>query len=300
MRIVLGTDGSASSIEARDLVASLRWPAGTSITLVTAYDLPTPGLGPAMAGGDWMFVDPEHLRTELEAQLAQLAGPLEARGWQVDRRVVIGRAATVILDTAKEQGADLVVLGSRGHGPIAAMLLGSVSAEVAERAECSVLIARGARVGRLLVATDGSACAGVIADELAAWGAFRDLPATALSVVPVDSPAFALMVDLYTMGSETLEAEREALAEAHRGHAEALAGRLSASGIPATAEVRHGDAAHEIIGAAEAHGADLVVTGSRCLHGLDRWLLGSVARNVLLHTKASVLIVRRPTPPSAH
>lgn len=38
--------------------------------------------------------------------------------------------------------------------------------------------------------------------------------------------------------------------------------------------------------------ADLVIVGSRCLHGLDRWLLGSVARNVLLHTHASVLIVR--------
>ena len=52
-----------------------------------------------------------------------------------------------------------------------------------------------------------------------------------------------------------------------------------------------------IIAAAEANKADLVVTGSRCLHGLDRWLLGSVARNVLLHATASVLILRRRQTP---
>jgi nucleotide-binding universal stress UspA family protein len=298
MRIVLGTDGSASSAEACHLVASLRWPAGTTITLVTAYELPMPGIGPALAGGDWLLIDPERLRTELEAQLAELAAPLESRGLAVERQVVTGRAATVIVDTARELGADLVVLGSRGHGPIATMLLGSVSAEVAERAECSVLIARSGEIGRLLVATDGSECAGIVADELGAWGTFRDLPATCLSVVPADSPAFALMVDLYTLGSEPLEAERKAQADAHERHAREMAVRLAASGIRATSEVRSGDAAHEIIQAAEAHRADLVVTGSRGLHGLDLWLLGSVARNVLLHTKASVLIVRRPHRPA--
>jgi nucleotide-binding universal stress UspA family protein len=176
------------------------------------------------------------------------------------------------------------------------MLLGSVSAEVAGAARCAVLVARGTHVSRLVVATDGSECAAIIPDALLACGAFSGLPAIALSVTPVDSPAFELMVRLYTLGSETLESQRDELSRAHRGHADALAARLSAGGIPAEAEVRSGDAADEIIRATEAHGADLVVTGSRCLRGLDRWLLGSVARNVLLHTKASVLIVRRRPP----
>ena len=56
--------------------------------------------------------------------------------------------------------------------------------------------------------------------------------------------------------------------------------------------VATGDAAHEILTAARERQADLIVTGSRCLHGVDRWLLGSVARNVVLHADASVLIVR--------
>jgi nucleotide-binding universal stress UspA family protein len=294
MRILLAVDGSGSSAQAGELVASLPWPHGTSITLLTAYDLPVAWFGgPGGAAGDWLTLAEDGLRRSAEGELDRLAAPLEGRGWAVDRRVVRGRAATVILAAAEELTADVVVVGSRGHGPIASMLLGSVSAEVADQARCTVLVARGFRVSRLLVTTDGSECAAIIPDVLGEWTVFKDVPAIALSVTPVDSPAFELMVSLYTLGSEPLEAQREELRDTHRRHAEAMAERLTANGIPAQPEVRSGDAAHEIIAAAGAHQADLVVTGSHCLHGLDRWLLGSVARNVLVHTSASVLIVRR-------
>ena len=55
-----------------------------------------------------------------------------------------------------------------------------------------------------------------------------------------------------------------------------------------------GDPAHEIIRAAEDLRCNLIVMGSRGLTGLDRIRLGSVARNVLQHASASVLIVREP------
>ena len=131
---------------------------------------------------------------------------------------------------------------------------------------------------------------------LATWGAFEGLSAMAVSVAPVDSAGFELMVRLYTMGSLSLEPDQEELRERHLRHASAMATQLSGVGIPAQAEMRTGDAAQEIIAAAAQHQADLIVTGSRCLHGLDRWLLGSVSRNVLLHSGVSVLIVRRSVP----
>jgi nucleotide-binding universal stress UspA family protein len=222
-----------------------------------------------------------------------MAAPLQDRGWAIERRVVKGRAANVVQAAADEVDADLIVLGSRGHGPIGSMLLGSVSAEVADQARRSVLVARGGAASRLLVATDGSECSGIIPGVLAEWDSFRDLPAVAVSVAPVDSPAFELMVSLYTLGDEPLQRQREELLERHREHAATMARGLAEIGIQAQAEVRRGDAAHEIIKAAADREADLIVTGSRCLHGLDRWLLGSVARNVVLHAHASVLIVRR-------
>lgn len=156
-----------------------------------------------------------------------------------------------------------------------------------------MLVARGASVSRLLVATDGSECSGIIPGVLADWESFVALPAVALSVAPLDSPAFKLIVSLYTMGDDPLQQQREELLERHREHAATMARGLAEIGIQAQAKVREGDAANEIIKTATDQETDLIVTGSRCLHGLDRWLLGSVARNVLLHAHSSVLIVRR-------
>ena len=122
------------------------------------------------------------------------------------------------------------------------MLLGSVSAEVADQARCAVLVARSPRVSRLLVATDGSECAAIIPDVLGDLAAFAGLPAVALSGIPVKSPTFELMVSLYTLGGEPLEAQREELRGRYQGHAATLAEQLAAQGIPAQAEVRSGDA----------------------------------------------------------
>jgi nucleotide-binding universal stress UspA family protein len=297
MHILLALDGSPSAVHARDLVASLPWPAGTSVTLLTAYQVPAAWFPEAGMAGGWITGAEDALRTEAVDALAAMAVPLEGHGWTIDRKVVLGRPATVIREVADAVDADVIVMGSRGHGRIESMLLGSVSAEVADLARQSVLVARGGRVARALVATDGSECAAAIPDRLAAWQVLRGVPAVVLSVAPVSSPAFELMVKLYTLGSETLEGQEEQLLARYRGHADELAARLSAIGIPTDVEVRAGDAAHEIVKAAAERHADLIVTGSRCLHGLDRLLLGSVARNVVQHAHASVLIVR---PQGAH
>lgn len=299
MRILLAIDGSPSSIQARDVVGSLSIPGGSSVTMLTAYDLPVAWFGEALAPEGARIAEAEEaMRREADATLVRLAEPYRGRDWTVDRRIIRGRAPGVIVDAAEDLAADLIVLGSRGHGPIASMLLGSVSAEVVDRTSRSVLVARGPSVSRLLVATDGSPCADLIPDVLSRLGAFQGLPTVAVSVAPVDSPAFALMVSLYTLGSLSLEPDRQELRERHQRHAAAMAARLSEKGIPAQGEVRTGDAAQEIIAAAGERHVDLVVTGSRCLHGLDRWLLGSVARNVLQHSGVSVLIVRPGVTPT--
>ena len=292
MHILLAVDGSASSLEARDLVAGIRWPEGTGITLLTAFEVPAAWYTETSMGGDWLAGAQDALRQQAREGLATIASPLEQRGWAIDQRVVEGRAATAILSTAEEVDADLIVLGSRGRGPIRSMLLGSVSAEVANESRRSVLVARGREVSRMLVATDGTPCSLVIPDVLTRWGAFQGLEAIVLSVTPVDSPTFELLVSLYTLGAEPLERQREELQTKYRDFAAQMTQRLLGLGMSAQAELRSGDAAHEIVTAAAERHADLIVTGSRCLHGVDRWLLGSVTRNVVVHAHGSVLVIR--------
>ncbi|HEU4673999.1 MAG TPA: universal stress protein [Candidatus Limnocylindrales bacterium] len=292
MRIVLAVDGSPSSIQARDLVGALPWPAETSITVVTAYEPPASWFTyPGAGAGSWLDEAEAALRGAADDALAAAAAPLEAGGRPVDRRVIRGRAADTILAVADEVDADLIVLGSRGRGPIASMLLGSVSAEVADRSRRPVLVSRGDRVARLVVATDGSPCSELIPGVIGGWQVFEGVPTLAVSVAPEGSPTFDLLLSAYTMGSLEPEREREQLRELHDEHATAMAARLREVAIPAEASVRSGHPAHEIITAAAETGADLIATGSRCLHGVDRWVLGSVARDVLVHAQCSVLIV---------
>jgi nucleotide-binding universal stress UspA family protein len=59
---------------------------------------------------------------------------------EIERRIVEGPAAAVLVEESR--GADLLVVGSRGHGGFAQLLLGSVSQQCAHHAECPVVIVR--------------------------------------------------------------------------------------------------------------------------------------------------------------
>ena len=293
MRILLALDGSDSSIQARDLVAGLPWPEGTAIHLVTAYQVPIEWTGGVGGSTAWVADAEDALRDDLAAELDRLAAPFAGRGWHIEPHVVKDRPASAIIATARSIEADLIVIGSHGRGPLTSVILGSVSAEVVDRAGCSVLVARGERVSRLLVATDGSDVARSIPGLLGAWGVFRGVAAEAVSVAPSPERSFELVADVYTLGRYDLAEERQQLLDRHRRFAEDVAQQLGERGIPATSTVLAGAAAHEIIGAARRDGVDLIVTGTRGLHGMERVILGSVARNVLLHAPCSVLVVRR-------
>ena len=296
MKVVLALDGSESSLVARDLAGGLHWPAGTIVHLLAAYQVPADWIGGVGSTVDWVGDAEDAMRDQLDEELRTLADPLVENGLDVERHVAHGRAATAINDLAAEIGADLVVTGSRGRGQLHSMLLGSVAAEVASDAPCPVLVARGPTVSRLLVATDGSRSANAISERLEALEAFRGSLADAVAVSIPDSPAFELMVGLYTLGDERLASKRRELRERYQADADAIAERLTAIGIPTTPHLRAGDPAREILAAAEEYGSDLIVTGSRGLGGLERMLLGSVARNVLIHARCSVLIVRTGVP----
>ncbi|MEO8470022.1 MAG: universal stress protein [Chloroflexota bacterium] len=292
MRLILAIDGSPSSTAARDLVRRLPWPAGTIIDLVAAYEMPSAWAYDGAMVDEWISGIEASMRSMALEELAAAAEPFVGSDWVVEQHAIQGRDVSVILVRAAATQPDLIVLGSRGRGPIRSMLLGSTSAEVARQAEQSVLVARSDSIGKVLVATDGSRSAEETANLLASWGLLDGLPAVALSVAPVSSPAYELAVSLYTLGNEPIEAQRREMIETHRAYAHDMARELSESGIPADTEVRTGDPAHEILEAARQFGADLIITGSRDLRGPDEFLFGSVARNVLLHAEASVLIVR--------
>jgi nucleotide-binding universal stress UspA family protein len=141
-RIVVGVDGSQSSL------AALRWAVcqakltGVPLEIVSAWEWPVSYAG-------WETPEPPDYDPAVEARRqldkAVSAALTPGETIEVRRSVIEGRPAPVL--EALSRTADLVVVGSHGHGEFAGMLLGSVSEHCVTHCHCPVAVIRGANGG---------------------------------------------------------------------------------------------------------------------------------------------------------
>jgi nucleotide-binding universal stress UspA family protein len=298
MRILLAIDGSASAERAVDLVAALPWHEGGRVRIVSV----APSLVEIL-GVPWSITaaTTAAFHTE-EAAIGIYRDAIddaerELRSVRADLVIepvlLRGRPGSLIVDEAREMGADLVVVGHRGHGRWESALLGSVSAEVVDHAPCPVLVARDDRIGPVVLAVDGSPQAHAAEAMMIETPLFAGLPITVVSVVEPDVPdAVAVAPLLYADAIGAYASDTKALAEETAAVCDAAVARLRQAGLPVDGVVRTGDPAHEIVAVAKERQAGVVVVGTRGQTGLRRLILGSVARNVLHHAPCSVLVVR--------
>ena len=294
MRVLLGVDGSQASDRAVSLVSNLAWPAGSTIDVITAH--PSPAAG-SRTPGALLPLDLARERENAVEVAAQGIADDAARRFTapdltVETRVVRDRASQAILDEAERFEVDLIVLGNRGHGAIASAVLGSTCLEVIDRSPRPLLIARRDRMVRILVGEDGSKCAAAAVDLLCRCPVFHGAGVRVLSVDDEEtrwSP--------WERGAARRESDMAAAVKAHAARealAEATASTFRGAGMKAEALVQDGSPAHQLVEAAADWDADLIVVGSRGLSGLERLLVGSVARAVLYHASCSVLVVPEP------
>ena len=133
-RIVVGVDGSESSIDALRLAVRTAQAFGTSLEAIAAWSYPA-GAEVALLAG---WSPEEDARQILEDAAQEVFGGRRPSWFSVT--TVPGSAARALIDESKD--AEMLVVGSRGHGGFAGLLLGSVSATCAEHAHCPVLIFR--------------------------------------------------------------------------------------------------------------------------------------------------------------
>jgi nucleotide-binding universal stress UspA family protein len=302
LTVLVGIDGSPAADVAVELVERATWPAGSRIVVAQVISVPT--TISAVPGSEFPYVDVADIEAELRAAaqhtLDGAVRRLRERGLVAEASVLKGRAPTALAAEATALGADLIVVGSRGHGTIETMLLGSVSAELVDQARTPVLVARTATVGRTVLAWDGSSGARTAASLLSRWpmlAASTVCVVTAADVGPpwwtgLPQPSSPNLAPIY------LEAEQAARARS-RELADTMAEELRRSGIKARPEVRDGDPAEQVLAAAASSGAELIVMGTHGRTGIARMVLGSVARNVLTHARCSVLVVRDVAPRAA-
>jgi nucleotide-binding universal stress UspA family protein len=191
--------------------------------------------------------------------------------------LVFGQATAVLCERSHD--ADAIVVGCRGRGGIAGMLLGSVSWQVAAQAGCPVVVVRGRWRsvgdhvrGPVVVGVDGSAAADAALGFGFAEARLRGVPLLAVCAL-ADSPASR-------GGYLRLQAEFEpAIARHEKKHPE----------VPVLRQVAQGGARDALLAA--AHDAQLLVVGSRGRGGVAGMLLGSVSQAVLHHALCPVAVV---------
>jgi nucleotide-binding universal stress UspA family protein len=286
--VLIATDGSDEATAAVHAATVFPWPAGTRVHgVVVQSPLPTSDM-------------PEFVWADIKSGLATVAEDARkilARRWpDVQVRVVDGPTVDAILRQADRVRARVIVLGSRGHGPIARLLLGSTSLGVVRHMKHAALIVRGrARgVARVALAFDGSPSARRAVAFLAALQVPAGGQVTLIRVLEQAAlPSLALMP---TAARTALLAQAAAIDAAQekkaRNQIETAAAELRRAGWKVEVLLRKGAPLHEVLTSAQRGRAQLLALGVRGHSKVERLLLGSVAEGALHRSPIPVLVTR--------
>lgn len=291
MKILLALDLSAGSQVAVSEVVMRPWPAGTSVHVVGVADTEKLPFAPDVV---------EEILARTHATVNGAVDKLKHAGLTATPRVVSGDPRNMIIEHAREIGADLIVVGAHSAVGLAGFLLGSVSKAVVRLAHCSVEVARHShrvaeRQGmRVLLAMDESDFSIAAARAIAARPWPQDTEVRVMSSVDL-APSFLQsafeppFVD--TKGMEELREQAIERAETCITEAREI---LSDKGVKTSEHlsVLLKDAKKAILDEAKEWGADLIVLGSHGRRGFQRFMLGSVSEAVAMHATCTVEIVR--------
>jgi nucleotide-binding universal stress UspA family protein len=288
-KVVVGVDGSEPSR------AALKWAAGyaarrqVELVVVNAYDWRVAGARMQVGGGYAAAV--RQVADGVVATAAQ-----EARdafpSLAVTAHVATGAAAPTLLDCAGD--GSLLVVGSRGRGGFASLVLGSVGQQVATHASGPVVVVRGrgdTGHGPVVVGLDGSPASAHTLGVAVAEAAMREAKLSVVTVCAEATPPWGRDVAPHVdeAGQLTLQHARARLAE------EIAPWLVEFPGVTVDASAVGGHPVEVLTDLSRR--AQLVVVGTGGHGGFAGLLLGAVGLQLIHHADCPVLIVRTPTLP---
>ncbi len=288
--VIVGFNGAADSVPPLLWAAEEAARRGVPLRVLSAVNVQGVLTGP---GGDQGLVAPEAV-AEAEALLAEAAEHVSAvAGLTLESEVAYGSPAAILVEASET--ADLVVVGNRGRGELASVVLGSVAHAVTSHAHCPVVVVKGdgqwsVTAGHpVVVGVDGSE-AGDRAVEFAAATAARSTSRLHLlsALREDDKGAYQTQPwELVTGPAVTAEKTEHA-----SSLIEKLISAISARhpGLTITHEVIDGKPADALIEASKLAG--LVVVGTRGRGGFKGLLLGSVSHGVIHEAACPVAVIR--------
>lgn len=283
--VVVGVDGSALALSAVEWAAREAALRDLPLTIVHVM--------PATVTGSWIDVSPEFwtARTRraeglVAEALVSASKAVPAPRVPVRQKVLSTPVGPALADMSKD--ANMMVVGSRGLGGVPALLLGSVSSGLLHHAHCPVAVIHDegdslpdTATAPVVVGIDGSP-----ASELATAIAFDEASRRGVGLIAVH--VWGDETDDYVNGTWDSSGDwaDETLGERLAGWAERYPDvsvqRVVERNRPAQSLIEH------------AHGAQLLVVGSRGRGGFTGLLLGSVSSAVAQGARIPVLVARRP------
>jgi nucleotide-binding universal stress UspA family protein len=292
MKILFATDGSEYSEAAARFLVRLNLSADDEIIVFHAVSWI-----PLFYEKESYYNNLKEIKKEIAPRIldaaVEILRPLPAK---ISTEIKDGSAEYCVVRVAEEAGMDVIVMGARGVKGVKSLFIGSVTKAVMAASSVPVLVIKPAlpeRTGRMkvLFATDGSDHSVAVADLLsfipfqddtevtvmnAIWSDFSDIPER--FVMEINER----IVEDVARSRKTEFAESKAILDQAR---EVLARRFR----DVTILSKIGDPSAEILKEAERSGADLIAVGCRGLRGI-KGMMGSVSRNILTHSKCSVLV----------
>jgi nucleotide-binding universal stress UspA family protein len=291
-KIVVGTDFSAEAESAVGHAMGIARQTGAELILVHA-------INPSITAYNFAYpvARPELYETQVESILQAARKELDetqeryrGQGVEITPTFVDQPPADALRSAAEETEAELVVVGSHGRGRVAGLLMGSVSHQMAKKAKCDVLIARGeppeGGYERILVPIDFSEITDLLvarAMELVAEGGHVEL--FHCWHLPGGPAVYWGMV-----GPGLRQSIRDGTVDLAKTYIE----RFRSDRATLTFTEKEGDARRCIRKRASTDEFDLVMVATHTHKGLERLLLGSVAEYTVHHAELPTYLLRGP------
>lgn len=279
-RILVATDFSERSDRAVRRATLLAKTSGASLSLVHVIDDDQPK---------------RIIRAEKQAAEAVLKEQTrslhEIDGLACASRIVLGDPFEGITQAAREDKADLLIIGPHRRQVLKDVFVGTTAERTIRASDRPVLMANGIPVGpyrHILVAVDLSECSGDAVHAVQNLGLEAKAAVSVLHVF--DAPAAGLMV----RASSTLDQIKDYLADEEERASGELAAFLKELNLkPVRRIMKHNESsvAHTICAAAREASADLIVVGTHGRTGIAKTLLGSVAEELLRSADRDILAV---------
>ncbi len=225
--------------------------------------------------------------------LSALRATKMPKGLRLSTEMIEGDPAEIIVETARQEGVDLIVMSSHGYSGLTRWVLGSVAERVLHDAPCPVLIVRTTDpIRHVLIPLDGSEFSEQILEPAFALAASLECKVTLSRVIERLSPdEFDYLEHLENGLGQRLQSDIHTEAEQYL-HGIATARRDALPELKTV--ILHGSPAHSLLEYAQTRGVDLIAMSTHGRTGLKRWVYGSVTEKILRAAANCAMLVSRP------